>query len=189
MTTFRGFIAIDVPFTSQLKDLFDALQMTSAQIKLVEPENIHITIKFLGDTPEDHLDTIGKIMEESIQTTHPFTMTLKGTGVFPNENYIKVLWVGIAHAEPLIPIVEVLNERLGTIGFKRDTKPFSAHLTIGRMRSSKGKEEILDILHNFSSTHFAQIPVESIKLKQSILTPNGPIYSTKKEIILQPRVK
>lgn len=188
MTTFRGFIAIDIPFTTQLKSLFDALRRTSAQIKLVEPENIHITLKFLGDIEEDALDTIEQIMQESVQTTQPFTMTLKGTGVFPNENYIKVLWVGIKHAEPLIPIVKSLNERIGIIGVVKDTKPFSVHLTIGRMKSSRGKEEILEILNGFSSTHFAQISVESIKLKQSILTPNGPIYSTKKEIILQPTV-
>jgi len=127
-------------------------------------------------------------MQESVQTTQPFTMKLRGTGVFPNENYIKVLWVGIEHAEPLKPIVRTLNERLGSVGFLKDTKPFSAHLTIGRMKSSRGKEEILDILHHFSSIQFAEIFVESIKLKQSILTPNGPIYSTKKEIILRPQV-
>ncbi|MFH1012923.1 MAG: RNA 2',3'-cyclic phosphodiesterase, partial [Thermoplasmatota archaeon] len=94
MATFRGFIAIDIPLNEHLRNLLESLQKTHAQIKLVEPENIHITLKFLGDTQEHHIDSIEQMMQESVQTTSPFTMTLKGTGVFPNEKYVKILWVG-----------------------------------------------------------------------------------------------
>ena len=185
MATFRGFIAIDVPVNEQLQDVLDSLKKTSAHIKLVEPENIHITLKFLGDTPEEHINTIEQIIHESVQTTSPFTMKLKGMGVFPNERYIKVLWVGIQHAEPLKPIMEMLNEKLAHLGFQKEKKSFSPHLTIGRMKSATGKEEVLDILYKHADTIFSEIPVTTIKLKQSLLTPTGPIYSTKKEIKLK----
>ncbi len=185
MTTFRGFIAIDIPQNKKIQHLLDSLHNTTANIKLVELENIHITLKFLGETKEEQIESIENIMAESVQTVSPFTMVLKGTGVFPNEKYVKILWVGLEHTEPLISIVDTLNEKLSLLGFQRETKPFSAHLTIGRMKSATGKGEVLEILHQYIDTKFAEIPVISIKLKRSILTPQGPIYSIKKEIKLK----
>ncbi len=185
MVTFRGFIAVDILLNEQLRNLLESLQKTRVQIKLVEPENIHITLKFLGDTQEHYIDSIEQIMQESVQATSPFTMTLKGTGVFPNEKYVKILWVGIQYADPLRPIVISLNEKLAHLGFQKETKPFSPHLTIGRMKSATGKHEVLEVLHNFTDIEFAEIPVHSIKLKQSILTPKGPMYSIKKEVKLK----
>ena len=185
MEIFRGFIAIDVPINKPLRDLFDSIKKTGAHVKLVEADNIHITLKFLGDTQETHVDTIENVIKESIGATQPFTLHLKGTGVFPNKNYVKVLWVGIHHAEPLIPIVKDLNDELSSLGYKKENKPFSAHLTIGRMKSAQGKDDILEILGQYEDTLFSEIPMDSIKLKQSVLTPKGPIYSTRKEIMLK----
>lgn len=184
MTTFRGFISIDVPINEQLQNLLDSLKKTNAPLKLVEPENIHITLKFLGDTKEQDIDIIEQIMRESINTTSMFTIILKGTGVFPNEKYVRIIWIGIYNAEPLKPIVTALNEKLTTLGFQKESKPFSPHLTIGRIKSALGKERVLQVLHQNANTPFIEVPVTSIKLKQSILTPQGPIYSTKKEIHL-----
>lgn len=185
MDIFRGFIAIDVPFNKPLHDLFDAIKNTGAHVKLVETENIHITLKFLGDTQEVNVEKIEEMIKESIGSTKPFTLHLKGTGVFPNEKYVKVLWVGIQHAEPLIPIVKDINSKLSSLNFKKENKPFSAHLTIGRMKSAKGKDDILEILSHYKDTLFSELPVNLIKLKQSVLTPKGPIYSTKKEIMFK----
>lgn len=185
MDIFRGFIAIDVPISTILQDLLDSIKGTRANVKVVEAKNIHITLKFLGDTQIIHIEKIEEIIKESIRSTQPFTLQLKGTGVFPNEKYVKVLWVGIQQAEPLIPIVKDLNSKLNNLGYKKENKPFSAHLTIGRMRSAEGKNDILEILHQHGDTLFSEIPVNSIKLKQSVLTPKGPIYSTKKEIMLK----
>src|SRR5512137_2099535 len=95
MPIFRGFIAIDITATPQILTFENEIAKTGADVKLVEPENIHITVKFLGDTDEKYIDTIEQSIKESVRTIKPFPITLKGTGVFPNQNYVKVIWIGI----------------------------------------------------------------------------------------------
>jgi 2'-5' RNA ligase len=117
-------------------------------------------------------------MKESINGIEPHSIILSGTGVFPNEQYIKVIWVGIQQADHLNTIATRLNEKLGTIGFKREKRNFSAHLTLGRMRSARGKDHVLDIMDQYKETIFATVPVQEIILKKSTLTLQGPIYET-----------
>jgi len=178
METFRGFIAIDVPLTPTLKKLIEQIQATSCNIKLVEPENIHITLKFLGETQIQHLQAIQQIMTETVKGVPRFSISLKGTGVFPNENYIKVVWIGIEHTKNLEFIAQELDAKLVSLGYKKEKRKFSAHLTLGRMRSAKAKEEIVDIIQNTKELFISDVPVKSIKLKKSTLTPHGPIYET-----------
>lgn len=178
METFRGFIAIDVPLNQTLQNLINQIQSTSCNIKLVEPENIHITLKFLGETHVQHLKKIEHIMNETIKEIPPFSIQLKGTGVFPNENYIKVLWIGIEHTKPLEFIAKELDNKLANLGYKKEQRKFSAHLTLGRVRSAKAKDELIALIHETKELFIADILVNSIQLKKSTLTPAGPIYET-----------
>ena len=174
----RCFIAVDIDVFPKLLEFEKEIKETGANVKLVEPENVHITLKFLGDTNESQIDEIDKIMKDAVKEIDPFNIQLKGAGVFPNQNYIKVIWMGIKQGEPIGVIASKIDEQLSKIGFKKEKRGFSPHLTIARVKSAKGKDEILHVIEKYRDVQFVDIRVDSIKLKKSDLTPKGPIYTT-----------
>jgi RNA 2',3'-cyclic 3'-phosphodiesterase len=178
MSQFRGFIAVDIDVFPKLWEFEKEIKETGANVKLVEPENVHITLKFLGDTNESQIDEIDEIIKDSVKEIDPFNIQLKGAGVFPNQNYIKVIWIGIKQGEPIGVIASKIDEPLSKIGFKKEKRGFSPHLTIARVKSSKEKDEILHVIEKYRDVQFVDIRVDSIKLKKSDLTPKGPIYTT-----------
>jgi 2'-5' RNA ligase len=184
MATFRGFIAIDIDVSSKIIQFQNEINKTGANVKLVEPKNIHITLKFLGDTEEALLEKIEKIMENAVKSIDPFNIQLKGTGVFPNQNYIKVVWIGMDKGEQIGDIAGKIDESLSKLGFEREKRGFSSHLTIARVRNAKNKEKLVRTIEKYNEVEFAEIKVNSITLKKSELTPKGPIYTTLKEIPL-----
>jgi 2'-5' RNA ligase len=184
MSIFRGFIAIEIHATPQILAFEKEIERTGADVKLVEPENIHITVKFLGDTDERHIDEIERTMKESVQDMKPFSLSLKATGVFPNQQYVKVVWIGIIDNGTIGTIAQKIDEKLAPLGFKREHRDFSPHLTIGRVKTARNKEKLLIAIGNHTSDEFAIQEVHSITLKKSELTPKGPIYTTLREVIL-----
>jgi len=184
MALFRGFIAIDPDVSSKIVELGNKIKKTGAQVKLVEPKNMHLTLKFLGDTDEKLINEIEKIIKESTKDTKPFKIKLEGTGVFPNQNYIKIIWIGIKNGEQIIPIAEKIDEEISKLGFKKENRKFSPHLTIGRVKSAKNKDKLIQIIEEYNEILFSEFEVKSIKLIKSELTPKGPIYTTLKEIRL-----
>ena len=178
MSQFRGFIAVDIDVFPKLLEFEKEIKETGANVKLVEPENVHITLKFLGDTDESRIDEFDKIMKDAVKGIDPFNIQLKGAGVFPNQNYIKVIWIGIKQGEPIGVIASKIDEQLSKIGFKKEKRGFSPHLTIARVKSAKGKDGILHVIEKYRDVQFVDIRVDSIKLKKSDLTPKGPIYTT-----------
>lgn len=177
MANFRGFIAIDIPSFPKLLEFENEIKKTGANIKLVEPDNIHITLKFLGDTPENHAEKIRDIIKESVKKIKPFKIKFSNTGAFPNQNYIKVIWIGIQNAELIKKIAYSIDEKIIKLGFEKEKRPFSAHLTIGRVKTVKNKDKLVQILDKYQNIDFFTHNVESVKLKKSELTPKGPIYT------------
>lgn len=184
MSIFRGFIAIDITATPALLTFIKEISKTEADVKLVEPENIHITIKFLGDTDEKYIDAIEKSIKDSIKDITPFSVTLKGTGVFPNKNNIKVLWVGITDTSRIETIARSIDTSLAPVGFKKEQRGFSAHLTVGRVKTARNKDQLLRVVEQFNKEEFTTQEIRSIVLKKSELTPKGPIYTTVREVNL-----
>ena len=178
MVKFRGFIAIDIDVNKNLVEFASEIKKTQADLKLVEPENIHITIKFLGDTDEEKIEEIKEIIKNSVEEIEPFEIKLKGSGVFPNKNYMKVLWIGIEKVEKIMEIAKKINNQLTKIGFEPEKRDFSAHLTIARIKSPRNKDKLIGIIEKYKEFEFESINVDSIKLKKSDLTPKGPIYTT-----------
>jgi 2'-5' RNA ligase len=185
MPQFRGFIAIDIKPLPKIVDFVNEIKNSGASVKTVELKNIHITLKFLGNTDEEHIEKIGKIMKDSLEGLESFEIELKGAGVFPNMNYMKVMWIGIEPVEILGSIAKKIDDPLSKLGFEREKRKFSVHLTIARIRSAKNKEKLKQILHKYQDVDFGKINVESIKLKKSDLTPKGPIYTTLKNVEIQ----
>jgi len=184
MSKFRGFIAIDINANPSVVEFEKEITGTGADVKLVEPQNIHITLKFLGDIEEDQIDEIEQIMKDSVKEIKSFTIKLKGTGVFPNQNYIKVIWIGIKEAQPIETIAMNIDEKLSELGFKKEKRGFSPHLTIGRVKTAKNKQQLIKTIQNYVDLEFSVQEINSIRLLRSDLTPRGPIYTIIKEVKL-----
>jgi len=182
MSKFRGFIAIDVGSIPKIVEFENEIRKTDADVKLVEPENIHITLRFLGDTDEQIIEDIEKIIKNSVSEIKPFNVQLNGTGVFPNPSYVRVVWIGMQNSEQIAEISSRINERITSLGFEKEKRKFSPHLTISRVKSAKNKDQLLNVVEKYSDVEFADLTINSVCLKKSDLTPKGPIYTTLKEV-------
>ncbi len=179
---FRAFISVDVDATPKLMEFSEKLIGSEAQLKVVDLKIVHLTLKFLGDTEEALIDDIEKAITLSAQGIEPFTIDMKSTGAFPNLNYMKVIWVGLENADPLVNIAKTLNNELSRFGFKREKKGFRPHITVARVKGPKNKHAVADILKEYQDEFFGSQKVESIRLKKSVLSREGPTYSTVKEV-------
>lgn len=184
MNVFRGFIAVEVDCSSTLLNFMDALKNIPAQLKMVKPQNVHLTLKFLGDTKENLIPDLEQAMRHSIEGIPPFEVNLQGVGVFPNENYITVIWVSMEKKGELTSIAEKLDELLQPLGYKKERRPFSPHITVARVKRIKDKDALIATLKRYKETDFGMMKVDSLKLKKSVLTPKGPIYTTLKKVEL-----
>ena len=175
--SFRAFIAVEVPVSVELKDFSKAVKDTDAPLKIVNLANVHITLKFLGDIDEDLVPEIEQVIRDVVSGIEPFTMKLKSAGAFPNLNRISVIWAGMENADALGKIAGKIDSGLKPLGFEPEKRKFSPHVTIARVKGSKNKDKIVDVILQFSNTEFGEVPVSKIILKKSVLTPQGPIYS------------
>ena len=179
----RSFLAFDIENEAVRNKLASAqrlLAQTGADLKLVEPQNIHITVRFLGGiTP----NMVEKIYAEMQKTQFaPFNVQIKGLGAFPDLRYPRVVWAGITEgADQLKNVFNQLEPRLRSLGFAPDRKGFSPHLTIARVRSGRNKAQLADFAAKNANYDFGAINAKCLRLKRSDLTPRGPIYSTLKD--------
>lgn len=175
----RSFIAIDLTAEDAVKNIVGAqtaLKACGADLKLVEPENLHFTLKFLGELSSMEL----KEAEEALSGVvfKPFKITLQSMGFFPNAKYVRVVWVGVSEGSEALQRVaaDVEREMVGK-GFPKDERGFSPHLTIARVKSNRGREELLKTVEAWRGKVFGVQEVWEVKLKKSDLTPAGPIYT------------
>ena len=145
---------------------------------------MHITLKFLGETQEAHIDRIAEVIKESIENIKPFKITLENTGVFPKPSYIRIIWIGITGGENLKIIADYLNNHLVDLGYKKENKVFTPHLTVARVKNPGDRKLLMETIEKYRNKIFSEETVEKIYLKKSTLTPKGPIYNTIKEIKL-----
>lgn len=179
----RAFIAIDIGFNEEIEKIFEKLKATNAKLKFVEPANIHLTIKFLGEIDERMKDGIKKVMSDATKDVKPFKARIVGLGCFPDFKNIRVIWLGFHDNGETLKIANYIDEKLVEYGIKRDSS-YKPHITIARMKSGENKEKILKIIEENKDKYFGEINCNSIKLKRSILKPDGPIYTDLEEIKL-----
>ena len=179
----RSFLAFDIEDDTVRNRLAKAqalLIQTGADIKLVKTENIHVTMRFLGDISTGMVDAIFSEMKKT--EFAPFEIHLKGLGVFPDLHYPRVVWAGITDgADRLQSIFGQLEPKLRALGFAPDSKGFSPHLTIARVRSARNKAQLTEFITENAGREFGEIKAECLRLKKSVLSPRGPTYSTLKE--------
>lgn len=153
---------------------------TGADLKPVEPQNIHITLRFLGDISPDMVDKVYDAIKNV--KFSPFMIKLCGLGVFPSLNYPRVVWAGMTiGADQLKSIYGQLEPQIRGLGFAADDHGFSPHLTIARVRSAAAKQRLAELVTKKADYEFGMINAQCLRLKRSVLSPKGPTYSTLKE--------
>ena len=182
--TIRSFIAFDIDnelVVRRLSEVQGMLVNTGADLKLVKPQNIHVTMRFLGNISLAMVDLIHEEMKQIFFAS--FNIELRGLGAFPSLRYARVVWAGIRKgADELVNVFDQLEPRLRKLGFKPDPKGFSPHLTIARVRTGRHKAELIRCVEDLADYEFGVINADWLRLKKSVLTPKGPIYTTLREV-------
>jgi len=183
----RSFIALDLSkeIRERIKEIqkqFVGLEQSGAELKFVNPWQMHQTVKFLGEVPEDNVDRIKNLLSEIAQK--PFDIELRGVGFFPKAKLekarnIRVIWIGIWRGiEELKALQADVESKMHILGFPFE-KRFSGHTTLCRVKKPLSREELGSILNKIaelSDVEAGKMHVEELKLKKSTLTPKGPIY-------------
>lgn len=159
-------------------------------MKWVEPENIHLTVKFLGEITPEQLSEVTGILTECCKGVKPFAITLKSVGAFPSASRPQVVWVGAEptdaeSGEALTRLVDGLEEWLETIGIPREARAFKLHLTLGRTKGPKGNDRLAKAIGDGADRLFGEMLVEEIVLMQSQLSPGGPTYTPLQRVRLR----
>ncbi len=184
MEQIRSFIAIELPEALKLELVELQARLKTADpggVKWVDPQSIHLTLKFLGNIAADRTGDIIRAMNEAARGIPPFQLTIGGLGVFPNPRRAQVAWVGLSgQVDKLARFQAQLEASLARLGFAPETRPFSPHLTLARLRPQASPAERQSLGQLIISTRFASsypIVVTAIKLMRSQLTRQGAIYS------------
>jgi 2'-5' RNA ligase len=183
----RSFIAIELSETakSALAELQQELKKTGADVRWVKPENIHLTLKFLGNIEKNIIDSIVQILTGTCNKFEVFTLEIKGTGVFPSVKSPRVIWVSANGKTTVTGIQLEIETGLSSLGFEREKRTFTPHLTLGRFKTSQGKRPLLDKVELFKDNSYGVIDVRSISIMRSDLSPAGAKYTRIAEIPLR----
>jgi len=183
----RSFLAIELPklILKKIEEVQRDLRSTRADVRWVNPEKIHLTLKFFGNIEESRIDPIFKSIEEPIRNTPPYSIEVKGVGAFPQLRNPRVIWIGLVNGkEILTSFQKQIETQLEKIGFQTENRPFHPHLTLGRMKSSRGKEEMVERMEKHREEEFGDFQVERVILFKSDLKPSGPVYTLLREMKL-----
>ena len=148
-----------------------------ADVRWVRQDQLHITVKFLGDVPDGDVAGVSKALERTAAQLAPFELTLKGSGCFPPRGAVRIVWAGIEEPEGLLQrSVEAVESALVEMGFPGERRPFSPHITIGRVKHDTSGGSWRLAVSEFEFPAVSQ-PVERITLMSSVLSPQGPTYA------------
>jgi len=183
----RSFLAIEIPkpILEKVEEVQGDLRSAHAEVGWVSPEKIHLTLKFFGNIEELRIDPILQSIEEFVRKTSPFSLKVRGVGAFPHLKNPRVIWIGLVdEGKILTPFQKEIETHLESIGFQPEDRSFHPHLTLGRMKSSRGKEGLVGRMERHREEEFGDFQVERVVLFKSDLKPSGPIYTRLGELRL-----
>ncbi|MFH1888628.1 MAG: RNA 2',3'-cyclic phosphodiesterase [Candidatus Omnitrophota bacterium] len=186
----RAFIAIELPqeIKDSLENLQEELKTARSDVKWVRPENIHLTMKFLGEINDKQLDKINDIIDQAVEKRNSFRMRISSLGAFPKIDSPRVIWIGIDTGDKEVKeMAAELEEKIAEIGISKEERQFSSHITIGRTRSPLNREKLVVYIKNKADLCGKNLEfyVGMITLFKSTLTPKGPIYEALKRANLK----
>ncbi len=182
----RAFLAFEASPTviQNLLSVQEELRNTGADIRLVDKENLHFTVKFLGEIPEDLVTEIDKRV--GALSLPKMDVNVRGLGAFPDARHPRVVWAGVSPREgPLVSkTAQQVIDALKGVG-QEDERRYHPHITVARVHSPKNKDALVKLIRDRSDTDFGRTEITTLKLKSSTLTPKGPIYRDVREYALQ----
>ena len=197
----RTFIAIELDENhhAALRDLQTRLRRelaaaktagssTARDVRWVTPDNIHLTLKFLGDVKSDKLPDLQRAVADACAGAAPFTLSITGAGAFPNTRRPNVIWVGVSgDVERAAALAQKIDDACAALGFAREERPFSPHLTLGRIKRDARPSDrhfIGEMIVNAHVGTFGELRVERVSVMKSELHPGGSVYTRLAEIQL-----
>jgi len=185
----RAFIGIALPsaIREALGELQGELARSQADVKWVLPEQLHVTLKFLGEITELQRQAVEAMLRKMAEPEAPFQLSLEGVGAFPSIHAPRVIWVGIRAGKERVERIAHAIEREGErIRLQKDERPFAAHVTLGRVRSPQRLKPLADQLQAVVWQPLAPWRVESLTLYESRLSSSGPSYTVLADAPLKP---
>ncbi|MDP2646144.1 MAG: RNA 2',3'-cyclic phosphodiesterase [Desulfobacterales bacterium] len=190
--TLRAFIAIELPekIILSLGRLQESLKAEGLNIRWVRPENIHLTLKFLGGIPFPHIEKIRDAVCRQADGFAPMTLSAKGVGVFPDPRRPRVMWVGLAGQTGFLTrLQKLLDEELAAIHYPRENRAFTGHLTLGRVKGPMDPLKLTAAMENHGGFESGSFVADHIVLFNSELRPSGAVYSKLLQVKLQSRTQ
>ncbi|RZB36365.1 MAG: RNA 2',3'-cyclic 3'-phosphodiesterase [Desulfobacteraceae bacterium Eth-SRB2] len=178
--TIRTFIAIELPekIIYTIGKVQEKIKSYGLKIRWVRSENIHLTLKFLGDIKKADTEKVAKAISESVTGYHSISLSVKGIGVFPSIKRPRVLWLGISkQLDLLTELQKTLDKTLETMGFPKEKRPFKGHLTLGRIKDKIDPKRLHDVLKEFTKFESEHFFADRIILFESELKPKGAVYT------------
>jgi RNA 2',3'-cyclic 3'-phosphodiesterase len=174
----RIFIALKVEASETLLKLMSSLKsgLNKDIIKWTSPDNIHITLAFLGDTDENLIKPISSMLNKQCTGSGKFELILKGAGVFRSLSDPRIIWTGIEPSDKLMHLNKLIINGLKDSNVKLEGRPFNPHLTLGRIKHINEKELLRDMIDQFQISEIQIVPVNEVILYESILLQSGPVY-------------
>ena len=175
----RAFIAITLPdeIAVALAGLQAQLRGLGVKMNYTAPENIHLTLKFLGPVPASLLSRISIALSDAVSGFSPIRLNARGLGVFPGVRRPRVMWTGVAgQTDQLAVLHQAVEQSMAGLGFAREDRQFTAHLTLGRFKSTADPLQVADAIQQFGNFSAGPFEAVSVELFQSTLKPGGPVY-------------
>jgi 2'-5' RNA ligase len=175
----RTFIAVelDAAIRKRAVELIDILRVAEADVKWVETQNLHLTLQFLGEVPDEEIAAVCQAVERGAAQVQPFELEVGGAGAFPNANRPRTLWIGAkAGHEQMAELHDHVALELAELGYQDEDRKFQTHLTIGRTRSGKNVAQLGQLVKQHADFQAGRMCVEKATVFSSRLQPGGPIY-------------
>jgi 2'-5' RNA ligase len=183
----RAFIAVKLPdhVIRKLAALQMDLKNYGLKIKWTRPENIHLTLKFLGDIHPDNVEPVCWAVDASVKGFTPISLCAAAVGFFPGIRRPRVLWTGISGQSDLLEkLHQAIDGGLGSLGFVKDDRRFAGHLTLGRFKGQPEPELLIDMMKSYKNMASDKFFVDAVSLFKSDLKPSGPVYTNLSSIQL-----
>lgn len=184
VSVIRAFIAIDIPADIQtcMEHVSDQLRekFSNLPVRWVPPDNVHLTLKFLGDVSLKNLEILTKIIAKTVSGCQVFDISAGGIGAYPKIQRPRVIWIGLEGPPELLALQRSIEMETSRLGYVREERPFSSHLTVGRVsRNANSREirKISDILADYKVGFLGVAQIREVHLFKSELKPDGAVYT------------
>ncbi|GIW79811.1 MAG: RNA 2',3'-cyclic phosphodiesterase [Gemmatales bacterium] len=180
MSRIRTFIAVDPDkaIRNRLVSLQESLAAVDSDIKWVEPENLHVTLLFLGEVEDRQLSEVCRIVQACADRHEAFLMTVENVGAFPNLHRPRVVWAGIGEGkQELCALHDELEIPMQDLGYRREERRYTPHITLGRIRNKGPASGLAQALNKKTGWKAGETQIREIHVMSSELTPQGPVYT------------